>query len=606
MTRTIVLISSFVLCLMVALLQQPDLAQAMSSYTLWANSPPLPLDNQAAQHRNGALNAQLTKKASSSVVTAGDIVTYTVRLTNTTGVALQNLVLLDHLPTGLTSVGTTYSGSGMTDPAITLMGDGVRFTAGALSPGGNIEVILPAQLAVSLRNGVMVTNTVFLTTTTTHGPLYQKATAPVTVTNLNPTADFMLQKLASSATVVAGGALTYTILITNVGSTPIENLVLSDPLPTGYNFVGTRLAGTDANQAQLTASTSRLTVTIPSLAVNGNLMLIVKGFTASTLPLNTTLVNSAAATAANDTNAANNSSSVTVTISNVTLTATPTATGSRTVTPTATKLPNTATPMSTPTVTPTPTLIATTPATPTPTATTGTPQALDSDHDTVADSIECGGAATCADRDGDGKANALDIDSDGDGIPDRMESSTGAQEQTRARWAVPTDSDNDDTPDYLDTDSDNDGVSDTIEGYDNNKDRIADTVAAGADRDNDGLDDEFDTVEVVSFTDENALGAKTSAPNMDADPLPNWRDGDDDGDGVATALERSSTQRDVDGDGFPNDLDLDSDGDGTPDAQEVGSNPTAPLDIDRNGVADYLEVILTARQFYLPLVTKAQ
>ena len=588
MARTIVLSSSFMICLMVALFQPPDLAQAMSSYTQWANAQPLSPAHQATPHLLGAISAQLTKKASHGIVTAGAIVTYTMRLTNTTGVALQNLVLLDRLPTGLTSAGTTYSGSGMNDPVINLMGDGVRFTAGTLSPGGNIELILPAQLDRGLSTGLIVTNTLFLTATTASSPLYQKASASITINNLNPTTDFMVQKRASSATVVAGGALTYTILITNVGSTPIENLVLSDLLPTGYNLAGTRLAGTDADHAELSASTRRLTVTVPSLAVNGNLMLVIKGFTASTLPLNTTLVNHVAATAANDTNAANNQSSVTVTISNVTSTATPipTATGSRTVTPTATKPLNTTT------------------STPTPTATTGAPEALDSDHDTIADSIECGAAAPCADRDGDGKSNGTDIDSDGDGILDRLEAVSS--QPARLQWALPTDSDGDSTADYLDTDSDNDGVADAIEGYDGNHDRRIDTVVTGQDHDADGLDNAFDTVEAVGFSAENALGANAPLPGFDQDGIANWRDPDDDGDGILTIVERSAAQLDVEGDGFPNDLDLDSDGDGTPDAQEVGSNPTIPLDLDRNGVADYLETVVTARQFYLPLITKTQ
>lgn len=606
MVRTMVIASAFVIYLLVGLLQYPHLAQATSSDAQPAIQPPLTPTTDTAQRTHGAVSAQLTKKASSGVVTVGDIVTYTMRLTNTTGGVLQNLVLFDRLPTGLTSAGATYSGSGMTDPIITLMGDGVRFIAGALSPGGNIELVLPAQLDLGLSNGMVVTNTVLFTGTTTSGPLYQKATAPIMINNPNPIADFMVQKLASSTSVAAGAPLTYTIFITNVGSTAIQNLVLSEPLPTGYGFVGTRLAGTDAEHAELTASTSRLTVTMPSLAVNGNLILIIKGFTASNLALNTVIVNRVTATASNDMNATNNQSTVNVTISKAMPTATPTQTPTRTPTPTITRTP-TVTPTNTPGTpganTPTPTFVATAPTTPSPTPTAR--EALDSDYDGILDSIECGVTATCADRDNDGKANAFDIDSDGDGIPDRMEAITG-QQQARSSQTTPMDTDGDDAPDYLDVDSDNDGVADAIEAYDSNNDRRTDTVVTGKDRDVDGLDDAFDTVEAVGFSDENALGANTPLPDFDNDGVPNWRDTDDDGDGILTALERSSTQLDIDGDGFPNDLDLDADGDGVPDAQEVGSNPAVPLDLDRNGVADYLENIVTVRQLYLPLVTKTQ
>lgn len=620
MVRTIFSVSSFVLCFMLMLTQTPNEAKATqvalaipAAQPLFHYSPPgsppfLPAAGNTARVSNGTLSAQLTKQASASVVTAGAIVTYTMRLTNTTGVILQNLTLLDRLPVGLQSMGTTYSGSGMTDPITTLTGDGVRFTASALSPGGNIELILPAQLDVGLSNGVMLTNTLFLTATTTGGALYQKATAPITVSNANPTADFAVQKVASSSSVAAGAPLTYTIRITNVGSTALQNVVLSDPLPTGYSFVGTRLAGTDADHAQLTASTSRITVTIPSLAVNGNLILVIKGFTASNLAINSILVNSASATAANDMNAANNQSSVNVKITQAMPTATPTLTPTRTATPTITNTPTT-TPTrvsnTTPTATPSPTLtiIATAPTTPSPTPTAR--QALDSDYDGITDNIECGIAGACADFDGDGKANAQDIDSDGDGIPDLIEVTAAQQYQAQAQATTPTDTDGDGAPDYLDVDSDNDSIADAIEAYDSNSDRRTDTVVTGKDRDTDGLDDAFDTVVAVGFSEENALGANAPLPDFDGS-IPNWRDSDDDGDGILTAVERSGVQLDVDGDGAPNDLDRDADGDGVADAQEVGSNPTAPLDLDRNGVADYLQNTLTVRQLYLPLVTKAQ
>lgn len=618
MSRTLFIVSSFVICFILTLTQTFDQAKATpptrdlpeAMTQMWRHpSQPVaqsgPSANGAAQDNNDATSAQLTKQASSSVVTVGNIVTYTMRLTNTTGAALQNLVLFDRLPTGLTSMGTTYSGSGMTDPIINLMGDGVRFTAGALSPGGNIELILPAQLDLGLSNGMVVTNTVLFTGTTTSGALYQKANAPITINNPNSIADFVVQKFASSTTVAAGAPLSYTIFITNVGSTAIQNLVLSEPLPTGYSFVNTRLAGTDAEHAELTASTSRLTVTMPSLAVNGNLILIIKGFTASNLTLNTVIVNRVTATASNDMNATNNQSTANVTIIKAMPTATPTQTPTPTPTPTITRTP-TVTPTPTPGTpganTPTPTFVATAPTTPSPTPTAR--EAFDSDYDGILDSIECGTTATCADRDNDGKANALDIDSDGDGIPGRIEA-VNSQQQARSPWATPTNTDGDDAPDYLDVDSDNDGVADAIEAYDSNNDRRTDTVVTGRDRDVDGLDDAFDTVEAVGFSDENALGANAPSPGFDSDGIPNWRDSDDDGDGILTALERSVAQLDVDGDGFPNDLDLDADGDGVPDAQEVGSNPAAPLDINRNGVADYLENIVTVRQLYLPLVTKA-
>jgi hypothetical protein len=59
-----------------------------------------------------------------------------------------------------------------------------------------------------------------MTTTTTNGMLYGQAKAPITTFNPNPSADALLRKRASSATIASGAPLTYTIVMTNGGAAP--------------------------------------------------------------------------------------------------------------------------------------------------------------------------------------------------------------------------------------------------------------------------------------------------------------------------------------------------------------------------------------------------
>lgn len=78
--------------------------------------------------------------------------------------------------------------------------------------------------------------------------------------------------------------------------------------------------------------------------------------------------------------------------------------------------------------------------------------------------------------------------------------------------------------------------------------------------------------------------------DTDKDGIPDWRDGDDDGDGAPDNEETEEGQkdknitpdryRDTDGDGVPDSEDLDDDGDGFPDDVEEreGSNPKDPSD----------------------------
>jgi len=232
-------------------------------------------------------------------------------------------------------------------------------------------------------------------------------------------------------------------------------------------------------------------------------------------------------------------------------------------------------PVPTPTATPTP--IATETTTPTPTETpiatpTATPSSnADSDGDTITDLLECNGnGATCADVDGDGKPNQRDIDSDGDGIPDLIEAGLAFRSLHNASLL---DTDNDGVPDTLDADADNDTVPDQIEGHDGNGDGFVDRTPVGRDSDNDGLDDAYDT-DASGYGLANAGASNAALSNTDGDALDNWRDGDDDGDGILTQ-------------------------------DEVGPDAANPLDGDNNGIADYLQSESTLRErLYLPFVLR--
>jgi gliding motility-associated-like protein len=69
-------------------------------------------------------------------------------------------------------------------------------------------------------------------------------------------------------------------------------------------------------------------------------------------------------------------------------------------------------------------------------------------------------------------------------------------------------------------------------------------------------------------------------------------DEDSDGDGIPDSVETGSDPTkpvDTDKDGTPDYLDKDSDGDGIPDSVETGSDPTKPVDTDKDGIPDYLD-----------------
>jgi hypothetical protein len=294
-------------------------------------------------------------------------------------------------------------------------------------------------------------------------------------------------------------------------------------------------------------------------------------------------------------------------------------------------------------------------------------QDLDSDNDGIVDCIEAGGIARVTtgmyanftdanengisddlevtalplpNSDASGLQNWLDIDSDNDGITDTYEAqfsgptfrapstvdvnNNGLADNIDPSilggiLLVPVNFDGTDNPDYYDLDSDNDGVPDIIEGddvnrngygdWDANTNFILDDPGFSGDTDADGLLNIFDVVSGFS-TAGNSIG--TNADRQDTDNAQNedWRDTDDDGDGILTPIEDNNTdgnfandflqsgnptpdylfRGDYDEDGVLDGPDLDSDNDGILDANEAGATGFDPsLDADSDGRPNFVD-----------------
>lgn len=223
---------------------------------------------------------------------------------------------------------------------------------------------------------------------------------------------------------------------------------------------------------------------------------------------------------------------------------------------------------------------------------------LDSDGDGIMDSFEDlnvdndnDPSTNPTDTDGDGIPDYLDIDSDNDGIPDNVEaqSLTGyippsltdangnglddAYEVDGSVGLIPVDSDNDGIPDYVDLDSDDDNVPDAIEGHDHDHDGVADVVFIGSDKDNDGLDDGYEGETMIDIDVNDEMDdPSTALPDTDSDGTPDFRDPDDDDDGIETIDE------DMDQDGnYAND---DSNENGIPNYLDPDLGETTVEEID--------------------------
>ena len=192
-------------------------------------SDPVGANNTSSASTTVTASADLaiTKTAPATVV-AGEPISYSLVVRNIGPSDADAPSVLDTLPPGVSFV--SASGGGWTctnagDTSVTCTR--TTLAAGATAPTITVVVDAPAQ-AASLTNNASVSST-----TPDPVPANNAANATTTVT---ASADLSVAKTAP-ATVVAGAALTYTLLVANAGPSDAADVSVTDTLPAGVTFV---------------------------------------------------------------------------------------------------------------------------------------------------------------------------------------------------------------------------------------------------------------------------------------------------------------------------------------------------------------------------------
>ena len=247
-------------------------------------------------------------------VTAGQTATFTIVATNNGPSDAPTVSLSDPVPANSTFASMSQN-------------SGPVFTCTTPAAGGTGTVTctiatLPAAasatftLVLNTPNGASGTlsNTVTITSATADpNPANNSAT---TTTNVAASsADLAITKTATAPGVSAGADVTYTIVATNNGPSPAQNVSLSDALPANTTFVSMTQSAGPAFTCTTPAAggTGTVTCTIAALASGGSatftLVLNTSATAAGTIS-NTTTITSATG----DPNAANNTSTAAVTV----------------------------------------------------------------------------------------------------------------------------------------------------------------------------------------------------------------------------------------------------------------------------------------------------
>ena len=220
------------------------------SLTNTVSSTATSTDPDASNNNGTASNAKVvttvtpiadvkTTKSGATTVYATSNLTYTITVTNLGPDIATNLIVSDLLPTNVTFVSATSSGTNGNGtvwwPTMT------NFAVGATT---NFTVTITAPT-----NGVSLTNIVSSTNTTTDPDLSNNdgsASTARVITAILQIADVKATK-SGAASVYETSNLTYTITVTNLGPNTATNVIVSDLLPTNVTFVSATSGGTNGN-----------------------------------------------------------------------------------------------------------------------------------------------------------------------------------------------------------------------------------------------------------------------------------------------------------------------------------------------------------------------
>ena len=228
-----------------------------------ASSNVLPLNYETSQGLN------ITKTASSSTFSIGDIITYTVTITNNSSYYLTGVRIIDNLGGGniayvlssatLTAGSQTYS---VTPIAISPL----TFTLQQLGVGATMTLTYKCQVIFNLPSTVsLITNSVQGIGYTSTGTITGFANATIQKKN---SVEFSITKTANVSDVRQNQTFNYYLSLTNNTSNVARITSITDNLPSNFHLISVSLkigTGTDTTleSSEYTLSSANL-LTVPS------------------------------------------------------------------------------------------------------------------------------------------------------------------------------------------------------------------------------------------------------------------------------------------------------------------------------------------------------
>jgi uncharacterized repeat protein (TIGR01451 family) len=270
-----------------------------------ASTDSTPGNNSSTATTNVIYTADLViTKTATATAPQGTNVTYSITLTNNGPNFASNTTMTDVLPANTTFVSQSNAFFTCTTPSVGSNGTiNCNYPILNFPPGSPVTFTIVVNVATNAPLGTL-NNTATATTTSTDPTTPNTSTAGTLITPGN--ADVGVVKTAAPGPYGTGNNLTYTIAVNNAGPTAAANVSVTDAIPAGATFVSaiptqgscsgtTTVTCSLGSMANLGSASIALTVTLPSTPG----------------PVSNTAIVS---TTSPDPNAANNSSTSTITV----------------------------------------------------------------------------------------------------------------------------------------------------------------------------------------------------------------------------------------------------------------------------------------------------
>lgn len=179
-----------------------------------------------------APNLILTKFADIAVASPGGEISYRIAWANLGNAPAAAVTIHDDLPQDTEYMDGSASGNGV------LSGRALSWDLGPVQAGDTGEVSFRARVSPMAADGRLIRNTA-TAILAEQGVLASNET----VVRVSAQASLSLSKTVSPNPVLAGGDLTYLLRVENSGAVPLNNVSVSDPLPSGTSFLNADSGG---------------------------------------------------------------------------------------------------------------------------------------------------------------------------------------------------------------------------------------------------------------------------------------------------------------------------------------------------------------------------